>query len=81
MNFAVHVAAFGAVNSTVWFFRLMQTEARPWTLLLTGGWTAILLSHGVYVFGVADYSDPKELPTTDLDSKLKPVDATAKSLD
>lgn len=81
MNFAVHVAAFGAGNSTVWFFRLIQTEAWPWTLLLTGGWGAILLCHGVYVFGVADYSDPDDLPITDSDSKLKPVDATAKSLD
>lgn len=80
MNFAVHIAAFGAVNSTIWFFRLIQTEAWPWTLLLTGGWAAILLSHGVYVFGVADYSDP-DVPTTDSDSQLKPVDATAKSLD
>ncbi len=72
MNFAVHVAAFAAINSTCWFFRLLQTEAWPWTLWLTGGWAAILLAHGVYIFKVADYSAPT-LSTAEPD----PIDVDA----
>ncbi|HEY9847236.1 MAG TPA: 2TM domain-containing protein [Candidatus Caenarcaniphilales bacterium] len=71
MNFAVHVALFAATNSGLWFFRLLQAEAWPWTLWLTGGWIAILLTHGVYIFGVADYSESTKLPVTNSDIKLK----------
>lgn len=78
MNFAVHVAAFGACNSTLWFFQLVQTEAWPWILWLTGGWAAILLAHGAYIFAVADYSQPNSL-TTDSDS-IKAVDASTKAI-
>lgn len=78
MNFAVHVATFAAVNSSLWFFRLVQTEAWPWTLWLTGGWAAILLAHGVYIFKVADYSASTPLSTAEPNLSLD-VDTTAKS--
>ncbi|MGB8701676.1 MAG: 2TM domain-containing protein [Thermosynechococcaceae cyanobacterium] len=58
INFALHVALFAACNSGVWFFRLLQQEAWPWTLWLTGGWLALLLGHGLYIFVIADYSNP-----------------------
>ncbi len=57
MNFAVHTAIFAAVNSGLWFFKLLQQDAWPWTLWMTGVWATLLLTHAVYVFGVADYSD------------------------
>jgi hypothetical protein len=58
MNFAIHVATFAAINSGVWFFRLMAHETWVWTLWLTGGWLAVLIVHGIYIFGLANYSDP-----------------------
>lgn len=78
MNFAVHVAAFGACNSTLWFFQQVQTEVWPWIIWLTGGWVAILLAHGVYIFAVADYSQPSTL-TTHLDS-TNAVDASTEPI-
>jgi hypothetical protein len=56
MNFAVHVALFAAANSGVWFFRVLQNEAWPWTLWMTVVWAMLLLAHGVYVFVIADYT-------------------------
>lgn len=79
MNFAVHVAAFAAGNSTLWFFRLIQKEAWPWVFWLTGGWAAILLVHGIYIFAVPDYSDPHAFGT-EANPKVKSVDTTAKPL-
>lgn len=79
MNFAVHVAAFAAGNSTLWFFRLIQTAAWPWALWLTSGWAAILFAHGVYIFAVADYSEPNTLPI-EANPKVTSVDTPAKSL-
>jgi hypothetical protein len=57
LNVAVHLALFAAVNSSLWFFRLVQTAHWPWTLWLTCGWLVLLLAHGIYVFGIADYSE------------------------
>lgn len=59
MNFAVHVAIFSAINSGLWFFRIVQAQHWPWTLWVTGGWILVLLAHGVYIFAIADYSDPR----------------------
>lgn len=57
LNFALHVAAFGAVNSGAWFFRFLAGAAWPWTVWLTSSWAAILVTHGLYVFVVARYED------------------------
>jgi hypothetical protein len=58
MTFATHVALFGAVNSGLWFYQQLhrwQSLPLPWLTLL---WLAALLGHGVYVFAIADYSEP-----------------------
>ncbi|MBW4553943.1 MAG: 2TM domain-containing protein [Aphanocapsa sp. GSE-SYN-MK-11-07L] len=57
MNFAIHVAIFAAINSGAWFFRLLQHETWVWTLWLTGGWLMLLVAHGIYIFGLAKYTD------------------------
>ncbi len=56
MNFAVHVAAFAAVNSGAWFVRILQHQTWTWTIWLTGGWLALLIAHAVYIFAIANYS-------------------------
>jgi hypothetical protein len=58
MTFATHVAVFAATNSGIWFFRLVQNQSWPWTIWVTGGWAIALVAHGVYVFAIADYSEP-----------------------
>jgi 2TM domain len=58
MNFAVHVGVFAAINSGAWFFRVLQNAAWPWTLWMTGIWAGLLLAHGLYIFAIADYSNP-----------------------
>ncbi|NCJ05843.1 hypothetical protein GS597_04820 [Synechococcales cyanobacterium C] len=55
INFAVHVALFGALNSGFWFVRLLQAESWPWTVWLSGGWLSLLVLHGLYVFVIARY--------------------------
>lgn len=61
INFAVHVAGFSAVNSGLWFFQILS---HPWTRLpwVTGIWLLALVSHGLYVFAIADYSDKSYNP-------------------
>jgi 2TM domain len=56
MNFAVHVAAFGAVNSSLWFVEFIQKQAPVWAIAVTGGWATALFLHGLYVFALAKYS-------------------------
>ena len=58
MNFAVHVGIFAASNSGLWFFRILQEQTWPWTVWVTGGWFLGLLAHAIYIFAIADYSDP-----------------------
>lgn len=58
MTFATHVALFAASNSGMWFFKILQAQAWPWTVWVTGGWAIALLAHGIYVFAIADYSEP-----------------------
>lgn len=61
INFAVHVALFAAVNSGIWFFKLLQAgNIWPWAFWITGGWAAILLVHGIYILAVANYSDAEK---------------------
>ncbi len=56
MNFAVHVAAFTACNSGVWFFHNLQHASWAWIIWFTGIWITGLIFHGVYIFAIADYS-------------------------
>jgi len=60
MNFATHVAIFAAINSGVWFTRLLQSYDWGWTIWLTGLWFAGLVAHGIYVFAIANYSVPTD---------------------
>lgn len=57
MTFATHVAAFTALNSGMWFLRLMQKADWPWLPIVTGVWFAALTAHALYIFAIADYSD------------------------
>lgn len=57
MNFAIHVAIFSALNSGIWFFRIIQQADWPWTVSLTGVWALGLVAHAVFIFAIADYSD------------------------
>ena len=59
MNFAIHVAFFGACNSGIWFFRQLQMADWLWAKWVTGVWAVILLLHAVYIFAIADYSTSK----------------------
>ena len=56
MNFAVHVAAFLAVNSGLWFFHILKQTTESWTTWVTGAWAAVLLVHFIYIAAIADYS-------------------------
>lgn len=66
MTFATHVAAFAAVNSGLWFFRVLGeiTSAEgepggiPFTPWITTVWAAILVSHAIFVFAIAKYPIP-----------------------
>lgn len=58
MNFAIHVAIFGACNSGLWFFHNLQNATWPWATWVTGGWALVLATHALYIFALADYSDP-----------------------
>jgi len=64
INFALHVAAFAAVNSGLWFFRLYYQASWSSTLWITGGWLGILFLHALYIFAIADYSDATADSTT-----------------
>ena len=57
MNFALHVASFGAINSGLWFFNTLKPDSLPWARWVTGIWAVVLLAHLVYVFAIADYSE------------------------
>jgi 2TM domain len=56
MTFATHVAAFTALNSGMWFFRLLQKAEWSWSPYVTGAWFAILFGHAIYVFAIAKYA-------------------------
>jgi hypothetical protein len=56
MNFAVHVAAFLAVNSGFWFFHIIKFPGWTWLNWFTGVWAILLLAHLIYIAAIADYS-------------------------
>ncbi len=58
MNFALHVAIFLASNSGLWFFEILN---HPWAHLnwFTLAWAIGLFGHGLYIFQIADYSEPE----------------------
>jgi hypothetical protein len=56
INFAVHVAAFMAVNSGLWFFHTLNPDWVGWVPWFTLAWLPLLAGHGVYIFALADYS-------------------------
>jgi hypothetical protein len=60
MTFAVHVAAFIALNSGMWFFRLLQKADWSWSPIMTISWAVVLAAHAVYIFAIADYSEKTE---------------------
>ncbi len=68
MNFAVHVALWLAVNSGLWFFHTLNPLWGSWVPWLTLPWLAALVSHGVYIFALADYGTPRVDPTSPGDS-------------
>ncbi|MEM9161947.1 MAG: 2TM domain-containing protein [Cyanobacteria bacterium P01_F01_bin.4] len=55
INFAVHVAAFSAVNSGMWFVNTIKPDTLPWLQWFTLAWLGGLVLHGVYVFAIARY--------------------------
>jgi hypothetical protein len=65
MTFATHVAAFIAVNSGLWFFRLAPQKigglatpgGLPETPWITATWALLLLAHAVYIFAIAQYTE------------------------
>lgn len=65
MTFATHVAAFAAVNSGLWFFRVAGEKLSesalpgglPSTPWITGAWATVLLLHGIFIFAIAKYPD------------------------
>lgn len=56
INFALHVAAFAAVNSSAWFFNTLNPGSLPWAKTVTLVTLGVLFAHGLYVFAIADYS-------------------------
>lgn len=79
MNFAVHVAIFAAINSGLWFFRILgeNSEFRllgglPWTPMITLGWGAALVAHAIYIFAIARYNDPVTTAVTGSGAGFQP---------
>ncbi|MCA2618454.1 MAG: hypothetical protein EWV49_12975 [Microcystis aeruginosa Ma_QC_Ch_20071001_S25] len=56
MNFAVHVAAFLAINSGLWFFHIIKFSDWTWLNLFTGIWAILLVGHLIYLAAIANYS-------------------------
>lgn len=69
MNFATHVAIFSAINSGLWFFRVLGTTSDAVggvsaTPTITEVWALLLVAHALYVFAIARYPDPTLTPVT-----------------
>ncbi len=56
MNFAVHVAIFAALNSGIWFFKILYHTDWRWAYWVTGLWALMVVGHGLYIFAIANYS-------------------------
>ncbi len=67
INFAVHVAAFTAVNSGLWFFHTLNPSWVPWVSKVTLAWLPVLIANAGYIFAIADYSPAPLSPTPDPD--------------
>ncbi|MBD1916074.1 MULTISPECIES: 2TM domain-containing protein [Cyanophyceae] len=72
INFAVHVAAFTAVNSGLWFFNTLNPEWVPWANRVTLTWLPILVANAVYIFAIADYSSVPLASSADSDPNTEP---------
>ncbi|MEA5463867.1 hypothetical protein [Leptothoe sp. PORK10 BA2] len=59
INFAVHVAAFSAFNSGLWFFHGFMPGTLLWLPKLTLPWLGVLVCHGVWLFAIANYTPSK----------------------
>lgn len=77
MTFATHVALFAACNSGMWFFRVLQKADWSWSVWVTGAWLAVLVAHAIYIFAIADYSEP--IPVTTKATGFKPKAKPPKS--
>jgi hypothetical protein len=65
MTFATHVAIFAAINSGLWFFRVLGSSSElgipggvSVTPLITEVWALILAAHALYIFTIAKYTAP-----------------------
>jgi hypothetical protein len=65
MNFAVHVAVFAAINSGLWFAHQLNPVWVPWVSKVTLLWLTGLGIHAIYIFTIADYSNPYRLESDD----------------
>ena len=84
MNFAVHVAAYCAVNSGLWFFRVLEGFSElgvPGGVLGTGWisaiWGSVLTAHTLFLFFIAKYPDPT--PGSSAAKGFQPSQKAAKS--
>lgn len=59
INFAVHVAAFTAFNSGLWFLHEFTPGTLLWLPKFTLPWLGGLALHGVWLFAIAKYPTPK----------------------
>ena len=58
INFAVHVAAFTALNSGLWFFHGFMSGTLLWLPKLTLPWFGVLIAHAMWAFAIASYKSP-----------------------
>ncbi len=78
MTFATHVALFAASNSGLWFFRLFLHQDWAWSVWVTGGWLSVLVAHAIYIFAIADYSEPAPASSSAA-TGFKPKEKSGKS--
>ncbi|MEM6256523.1 MAG: hypothetical protein AAF821_26745 [Cyanobacteria bacterium P01_D01_bin.156] len=55
INFAVHVAAFAAVNSILWFLHELMQGTLMWLPKFSAVLLSLLMVHGIWVFMIATY--------------------------
>ncbi len=80
MTFATHFALFSACNSGLWFFHTIKYIDWNWTIYVTGIWGLILVTHGVYIFAIANYTPIAETNNSkNLGFQKKPKNQSNKS--